>query len=311
MRAKDIWHLLKSAFFEWHADKVPRLGAALAFYTVFSLAPLLVIAIAVGGLVFGEDAAHGRLSAQMRGMLGKEGALAVEEIMAHSARRSGQGTWASALGAAALIFGASGVFGQLKDALNLIWEVEPKPDLSWWWTVRERVISFAMVGCIGFLLLVSLVFSALIGAASDRMADFFSVPPRALYLMDWTVTLGIITLLFAIIYTTLPDAIIPWRYVWIGAFITAILFTFGKTLIGLYLGNAAVGSAFGAAGSLAIVMLWTYYSAQIVLFGAELTEVYARFSGWTVVPAPHARRIPCPEPHEPSRPLPDAPVQAS
>lgn len=296
MRANDIGHLLWAAFLKWQADKVPRLGAALAFYTVFSLAPLLVIAITIGGLVFEKDAASGHVSAKLRGLLGPEGAVAVEAAVTHLATRSEQGTWASLLGIAALVFGGSGVFGQLKDSLNTIWEVEPKPDLSWAWLVREYAISFAMVGCIAFLLLVSLVFSAIASAASEKMAEFFSVPPRALFIIDWTVTLGIITLLFAVIFKTLPDAMIAWRHVWIGAFITAILFTIGKTLIGLYLGNAAVGSAYGAAGSLAIVMLWTYYSAQIVLFGAELTAVYARFSGSAIVPAPHARRIPCPDP---------------
>jgi membrane protein len=300
MRIKDIWHLLKSAFYEWQADKVPRLGAALAFYTAFSLAPLLVIAIAIGGSVFGEEVAQQRVSSELRAMFGKSVAAAVEEFVENSSRQSEQSRWASALGIAALIFGGSGVFGQLKDALNLIWEVEPKPDLSWWWVLRERALSFAMVGCIGFLLLVSLVFSAMIGAASERLTGFFAVPPRALFIIDWTVMLGIITILFAIIFKTLPDALIAWRHVWIGAFITAILFTLGKTLIGLYLGNTAIGSAYGAAGSLAIVMLWTYYSSQIILFGAELTEEYARFSGCAIVPARYARRVPCPDQRGPS-----------
>jgi membrane protein len=296
MRIKDIWQLLKSAFHEWQADKAPRLGAALAFYTAFSLAPLLVIAIAIGGSVFGEEVAQKRVSAELRAMFGQSVAGAVEEFVENSSRQSEQSRWAGALGIAALIFGGSGVFGQLKDALNVIWEVEPRPDLSWWWVIRERAVSFAMVGCIGFLLLVSLIFSAMIGAASEKLTGFLAVPPRALFLIDWTVMLGIITILFAIIFKTLPDAVIAWRHVWIGAIITAILFTLGKTLIGLYLGNTAIGSAYGAAGSLAIVMLWTYYSSQIILFGAELTEEYARFSGCAIVPARYARRVPGPDP---------------
>jgi membrane protein len=296
MRANDVGHVLWTAFLKWQSDKVPRLGAALAFYTVFSLAPLLVIAITIGGMFFGEEAAEGRVAVELRGMFGAETADAIEKMVDHSARRVEQGAWAGLLGVVALVFGGSGVFGSLKDSLNTIWEVEPRPDLSWLWFFRDYVISFAMVGCIGFLLLVSLVFSAVTSAASERVAAYFEVPARVLILVDWTVTLGIITLLFAVIFKTLPDAIIAWRHVWLGAFVTAILFTIGKSLIGLYLGNAAVGSAYGAAGSLAIVMLWTYYSAQIVLFGAELTVVYARASGSAIVPAPHARKIPCPDP---------------
>ena len=272
------WGLLKQTYLDWSDDKAPRLGAALAYYTIFSLAPLLVVALAVAGLVFGPEAAKGQLDTELQGFLGKEGAEGVQAMIAR-ANEPAASKWAAGIGLGALLLGASAVFGQLKDALNTIWEVEAKPGggvVGW---LKTRFLSFSMVVVIGFLLLVSLAASAVVSAFGSWFQD--DVPGRGLLLQTANIVVSfvVVTFLFALLFRFLPDAKVAWHDVWIGAAVTAVLFTLGKYLIGLYLGRAAVGTTFGAAGSLVIVLLWTYYSAQILFMGAEFTQVYARMYG--------------------------------
>ena len=278
---KNAWELLKETGKEWSEDKVPRLGAALAYYTVFSIAPLLIIAIAVAGLVFGTEAAQGSVQAQLSSFLGKDAAEAIGGMIAN-ARKPSSGIIATILGLVTLLFGASGVFGQLKDAMNTIWGVEAKPGRGIMGIISERFLSFTMVLGIGFMLLVSLMLSTGLDAVKGRV---FGEDLGILFqVLNFVVSFGVITLLFALMYKILPDAEIQWRDVWIGAAVTALLFTIGKFLISLYISKSAPGSAYGAAGSLILILLWIYYSAQILFFGAEFTQVYANRFGSHVVP---------------------------
>jgi membrane protein len=279
--------LVKEAVSDWLEDKAPRLGAALAYYTVFSIAPLLVIALAVAGRVFGDEAAKSQIDEQLAGLLGAEGAAAVQSMIA-AANKPQAGAIASIIGGIALVFGASGVFGQMKDALNSIWEVEPKPGRGIWGVIRDRFLTFAMVLGIVFLMLVTLLVSATLAALTSSVTDYLPGPDVLANALDVAVSLGVVTLLFALIFKYLPDAEIAWKDVWLGAAVTAVLFTIGKYAIGLYLGTAGVGSAYGAAGSIVIVLLWAYYSSQILFFGAELTQAYARMYGSQIKPAPDA-----------------------
>jgi membrane protein len=282
--------LLKQTVADWSEDKAPRLGAALAYYTVFSLAPLLVISVALAGLFVDPDQAQAVMDEQVRGFLGEGGQAAVQ-AMVEGARKPTGGVIATVVGIVALLFGASGVFGQLQDALNTIWEVEPKPGRGVWGILRDRFLSFGMVLGIGFLLLVSLVLSSLITAAGNLARDLLPGPDALLHGINLAVSFGVVTLLFAAIFKLLPDVRIAWRDVWIGAAGTAVLFTIGKYLISLYLGYAAPESTYGAVGSLIAVLLWTYYSAQILLLGAEFTQAYARMYGSQIKPAANARRV--------------------
>jgi membrane protein len=282
------WAILKEASMEWVADKAPRLGAALAYYTIFSLAPLLVIAIGVAGIVFGKEAAQGQIAAQVEKLVGQQGGEAIQ-AMVESGSKPGTGVLGTVLGIAMLFFGAAGLFGQLQDALNTIWEVQPKPGRGVWGFIRDRFLSLSMVLGVAFLLLVSLIVSSALAAIGGLLGDWQTgfVGLAITTLLD----LLVITTLFALIYRFLPDAIISWRDVWLGAALTAALFTLGKFLIGLYLGQAGVGSAYGAAGSLAVLLIWLYYASQIFLFGAELTKAYANQFGSRVIPKEHAEPI--------------------
>ncbi len=279
MRAKFIWNLLRETFTEWQADKVSLWAAALAYYTAFSLAPLLVIAIAIAGAVFGQEAAQGEIVGQIQGLVGKQGAEAIQAMLQNAQRPGSGGAVATAIGIGALLLGASGVFGQLQDALNAIWHVEPKPGRGMKFFIQNRFMSFAMVLVIGFLLLVSLVLSAGLAAFSSIFGHLFPNVAILGQLLNFAISFGVVTLLFALIYKVLPDVKIPWRYLWIGAIVTALLFNIGKFLIGLYLGSSSVSSTYSAAASLGIILLWVYYSAQILLFGAEFTKVYAMKRG--------------------------------
>lgn len=282
MRSRAItprmfWGLLKATYAEWNKDNVPRLGAALAYYTVFSLAPLLIIVIAIAGLAFGQEAAQGQIVDQIQGLVGRDGAEAIESMIEH-ARTKSTGIIATIIGVAMLLFGASGAFGQLQDALNTIWDVTPKPGRGVTGMVRDRLFSFVMVVGMGFLLLVSLVLSAAIAALAEYLNQWMA-SATLWQMVNIVLSLAIITLLFAMTYKVLPDVKLAWSDVWIGAGFTAVLFTIGKTLIGLYLGTSSIGSAYGAAGSIVIILIWVYYSAQILLFGAEFTYVYATSVG--------------------------------
>jgi len=281
------WQVLKTTFSDFQEDKATRLAAALAYYTIFSIAPLLLIVLAVAGFVFGEEAVSARMDEEMRGFVGESGAQVLQDMVAH-ARKPGAGILASTIGVVLLIFGATGVFAQLKDALNTIWEVEPAPGRGWWRTIRDRVLSFAMVLCIGFILLVSLVVSAALAAAQEWMGNLIPGPDAVVHVLNYVASLLVIALLFALIFKYLPDAQVAWRHVWLGALATAALFTLGKLAFGLYLGQGTIGSTYGAAGSVIVVLLWAYYSAVILFLGAEFTQAHARSSGAAIQPAEDA-----------------------
>ncbi len=288
MTIQGMWALVKEAGSESLADRVPRLGAALAFYTTFALAPLLVIVVAIAGLIFGRKAAEGRLLGEMRSLVGNEGADALQSLVA-AAGQPGAGTLASIVGGLILLFGAVGLFVELQDALNTIWKVEPKPGRGLWVIMRGRILSFSLVLGSAFLLLVSLVVSAAMSAMSGLFEGAqSSLIPHAI---QWIVSFGVIMGLFAMIYRLLPDAEIAWRDVWFGAAVTSVLFTVGKSLIGLYLGQTATTSVYGAAASFVVLLLWNYYTAQIFLFGAELTKAHAIQFGSGIVPAPYAEAV--------------------
>lgn len=273
--------LLKQTFSEFLNDKVPRLGAALAYYTTFSIAPLLVIAIALAGALFGKEAVAGHLKHELTNLLGRDGAEGLQAMIAAAGKERHAGPISSVLGVIALIFGATGVFLELKDSMNTNWKVRAPERNFLWSAIRDRLLSFAMVLSIAFLLLVSLILSALLAA----FGQWLPVPESWATFTDFIVSTAVITFLLMLIFKYLPDADVAWREVWLGALVTAILFAVGKYLIGLYLGSAGISSAYGAAGSLAVLLLWTYYSSQILFLGAELTKVYARLTGDRMIAA--------------------------
>jgi membrane protein len=280
--------LFKQTFNDWLEDKAPRLAAALAYYTLFAIAPLLIIVIAVAGLVFGAEAARGQIMAQIGGIVGESGVEAIQDIVASASEDRSTGIAATVLGLFTLLVGATGVFGQLQDALNTIWEVKPKPRERWTDVIKERFAPFTMVVGIAFLLLVSMVVSAGVAALGEYVTTMLPGVEIAAHAATFLLSFAVITLLFAMIYKILPDAKIAWSDVWIGAAVTALLFSVGKFLIGLYIGKSSAESAYGAAGSLVVVLLWVYYSAQILFFGAEFTQVYARERGSGIRPKENA-----------------------
>ncbi len=282
---KTIFDLLKETVTEWQNDKASRLAAALAYYTIFSIAPLLIVVVAIAGLVAGQEAAMGMLDEQIQGLVGRESADFIQEMLKNARQPEGN-IIATIIGLATLLLGAIGVFGQLKDALNTVWGIQPKPTNGIIAFLKGNLLSFTMVLGIGFLLMVSLVLSAILAAVS---AFTNSLIPGAEFLMqivNFLIGFGITTLLFAMIYKILPDTDIAWRDVWVGAAITSLLFSLGRFLIGLYLGNSTIGSTYGAAGSLAVILVWVYYSAQLLLLGAEFTQVFARRHGSFAPAAP-------------------------
>ena len=285
---RDLWSMLKEAGNSFIEDKAPRLGAALAYYTIFSLAPLLVIVLAVAGFLFGKQAAEGQVKGQIEELVGEDGGKAIEQML-KSADQPQTGTLATTIGVGMLLFGAAVLFGQLQDALNTIWGVQPKAGRGIMGILRDRFLSFTMVFGTAFLLLVSLVVSAALSALGRVSGEWgLSVGGHAL---NVGLSLVVVTVLFAMIYRFLPDAKIAWKDVWFGAAITAVLFTAGKYLIGLYLGKTGTASAYGAAGSLAVLLIWLYYSSQIFLFGAELTKSYANLFGSRIVPKDYAEPV--------------------
>jgi membrane protein len=269
-------------------DQAPTLGAALAYYTIFSLAPLLVITISIAGLAFGREAAEGQIFDQLRGLLGEESGRAMQVIVQNASQEPKTGVLATIIGFALLLFGASGVFGQLQTSLNAIWGVQPKPGRGILGIIHDRILSFGFILVVGFLLLVSLLLTAAISFAGQRFGEMIVGMEALVQLLNTILSLAVITLLFAMMFKFLPDAKIAWRDVWIGAFITALLFTIGKFALGVYLGRSGVASSYGAAGSLIVLLLWVYYSSQIVFFGAEFTQVYANRFGSHVSPANNA-----------------------
>jgi membrane protein len=281
------WKLLKSAALDWDEDNASRLAAALAYYTLLSMAPLLVLAVATTGLFFGEDAARGQIAGQLSASIGPTAAEALQDVLAH-ARAPEAGIVSGAIGFVTLFFGASGVFAELQGALNQIWEVAPKPDRGWRGIVRDRFFSFAMVVGVGFLLLASMLLTAVLSALGTLLEESLPGGEPVWQLGNLVFSLALVAGLFALIFKVVPDAKVRWRDVWFGATATAFLFTVGKLALGLYLGGAAVVSAYGAAGSLVALVVWTYYSTQILFFGAELTQAHARMRGAAIEPTANA-----------------------
>jgi membrane protein len=288
---KNGWSLLKDAATEWSNDKAARLGAALSYYTIFSLAPVLLMVIAVAGMVLGAKAAQGKIVAQLSGLLGTDAAKAIQTML-EKASQHGSGILATAIGFVTLIVGATGVMIELQDALNTVWKVVPKPGRGVLGILRDRLLSFGIVLGFGFLLLVSLVLSAAVSVLDSWIGGLIPGWVVMGYVLSYGLSLGLVALVLAAIFKILPDVKMAWSDVWVGAVVTSLLFHAGKFGISVYIGKAGVASAFGAAGSLAVLLVWIYYSSQIVLFGAEFTRVYANRYGTHVVPDDNAVQVP-------------------
>ncbi len=294
MNAKTLWRIMRNAADGWWNDNIPHFGAAISYYTMFALAPILVVAIAIAGFAFGADAVRGEIVGQIEGLVGHSGAVAVQSMLKGASNRS-SGILATVIGLVTLFLGATGLFLELQTALNAIWRVKPKTDAGLRGMVRQRAVSFGLVIGVGFLLLVSLVVSAALSALDKYVGDIFPGYVVLGQALNVIVSLAVITVLFAMIYRTLPDVRLEWRDVWTGSLVTAALFTIGKSLIGLYLGRSTTASSYGAAGSVVVLLLWINYSSQIVLLGAEFTRAWVHESGGRPQPQPFAAE--CPDPN--------------
>ncbi len=272
------WEIVADATRGWFNDDAMSLGAAIAFYTIFSLAPLAIVVIALAGLVFGDDAARGALVDQLATLIGQDSAQTVQDMIARAGSR-GSSIWASLFGILTIIVGATTVFAELQTALNRVWKASLPQESAITWLVKVRLKALALIGAIGFLLIVSLVVSAALAAFGQWAARYLPALPTLLWLFDVITSWSVLTVLFALMYRILPDTRIPWMDVWLGAAVTAFLFAVGKFLIGFYLGTSGVASIYGAAGSFVLILLWVYYSAAIFLFGAELTRAYSERIG--------------------------------
>lgn len=289
-----LWWVLKHAFIGWWNDNVPRLGASLAYYTLFALSPTLIIAISVAGLVFGAEAVRGDVVGQIQGLVGQQGAQAVQAMIEGASKRSSS-ILATVLGSVTAFLGATGAFIELQTALNAIWRVKPRPGTGVKDFLVQRLISFGLVVGVGFIMLVSLLVNAALAGLNRYLGNIFPTLTALWEAVNVLVSLGVETLLFAMVYKVLPDVRLGWRDVWVGALVTAAFFSIGKQVIGLYLGTSSVASSYGAAGSVVVLLIWVYYSAQIVLLGAEFTRCYVeRFRG-APPPMKHAVRDPAPE----------------
>lgn len=285
------WKTLRQVMTNWGVHRCSTQSAALAFYTIFSLAPVLVVVITLAGFIWGQEAVRGQIFDEFKGLMGPDAALLVQEVL-QSAARPASGRIAAVIGIVTLMLGATAVFGQLQEALNTVWAVEPKPGAALTTLLRKRLHSFTLVIGIGFLLAVSLVLSAALTGFSRYLEHRLDLPVDFLQVANFVVSFVVITLLFAMTYRILPDVKIGWRDVWLGSVLTALLFVVGKTLIGLYLGRTGVVSAYGAAGSLVVILLWVYYSALIFFFGAELSRVHSRQYRPRAKPEEGAVRVP-------------------
>jgi membrane protein len=295
MNIKQVWTLVKSSVSSWLDDYAPSMGAALAYYTVFSIAPLLLIVISTAGLVFGEEAVRGEIFGQLRGLMGDQGAAAVEGLLA-SVSEPEEGTAGAVVGTVLLLIGATTVFGELQNAFDRIWQAPGKDkEGGIWGLIRGRLLSFGMILGIGFLLMVSLVFNAAVAALGKWWGGFFSDLEILVTTVNFIVSFILTTAVFAMLYKFMPRVKIQWKDVWAGAAVTALLFTIGKFLIGLYIGKSAVTSGFGAAGSLVVVLVWVYYSAQIFLLGVEFTWVYSHQHGSRKTPTASKSRDEVPQ----------------
>jgi len=294
MTVDDLWGVIKTAVSGWIDDYAQSMGAALAYYTMFSMAPLLLIVISIAGLVFGDEAARGEIFSQLEGMLGASGALAVQGLL-ESVRKPSESVTATVFGVVLLLIGATSVFGELQDALDRIWRAPVRAGQSGWWRlVQARLLSFGMILGIGFLLIVSLVASAALAALQKWWGPVFS-DWAAASIIEVVLSFLVTTVAFAMIYKIVPRVRIHWKDVWIGAATTSLLFTVGKLLIGVYIGRSGIASGFGAAASLVVVLVWVYYSAQIFLLGAEFTRAYAhKFGSRRDLPSEDTAAAVCP-----------------
>ncbi|MEX0653585.1 MAG: YihY/virulence factor BrkB family protein [Phycisphaeraceae bacterium] len=290
-QARQLWPATKEVVNRFIADQPFQLAAALSFYLLLSLAPLLLVVVGVAALVLGEQAARGELVGRIEGAVGRDGAEAVQTVLSH-AQQAGGGGVSLAIGLVTLLLGATTVFAQLQNSLNQIWHVQasPKKSNAVWTFLRTRLMALGVVLLIGLLLLASLVVSSLLAGFQEQLDNWLPGMGTVSRVLDFLATLVVVTLLIALLFKYLPDVKIDWQNVWVGAAVTAVLFGIGKFLIGWYLGQAGVGSAYGAAGSLVVLLVWVYYSALILFFGAEITQVYARRAGARIEPAEYAER---------------------
>ena len=284
--AKGYLGLFKTAAVDWMDDKAPRLGAALAFYTIFSLAPLMTIVITIASLWYTENAGH-QVFTQMASVIGQESAKGLEQMLIQQGEKK-SGVFTAISAGLMLLIGATGVFVQLQDSLNEIWEVKPKPGQGIMGFIRHRMLSFAMILGVAFLLLSSLLLSTALAAVGKYFSHLVGDMNWLFQMLNMVLSFGVITLLFALMFKYVPDAKVAWKDVWFGAIITSVLFTIGKFGLGMYLGKSSVVSSYAAAGALLVVLLWVYYTSQIVFYGAELTQAYAYAVGRAVEPSAHA-----------------------
>jgi membrane protein len=295
MNLKAFVQLSKEAVSEWSADNASRLSAALAYYTIFSIAPLLIIILGITGLIFGDEAGRGQVMEQLGGVMGPEGASAIQDIL-KGAQHPTSGIIATIISFVVLAFTASGVFYELHNSLNTIWDVQRKSEGGIFNVIKTRLPSFSILPVLGFILIVSLVVSTALASFGGLIGNILPGAQYMLYFINFVISFLVIAFLFALIYKILPDVEIRWRDVWVGAAVTSLLFVIGKFAIGLYLGKSGIASTYGAAGSLVILLAWVYYSAQIFFFGAEVTQVYANKFGSKIVPSAEAEPLPREEP---------------
>lgn len=281
---KEVIALAKETFTQWSSDNATRLSAALAYYAVFSIAPILIIIIAIVALIYGQEAAQGQIAGELRNWVGGDTAAAIQSWVQEAGKSKSTGIWATIIGFVVLLLGATTFFGELKNALNTIWGVTASPGHAISAIVRDKVLSFSMVLSIAFLLLVSLVISSLLAGLSGWLATLISLPPILWKVVDFLLSFTITTTLFAMIFKILPNVQLRWKDVYPGAALTALLFTIGKSGIAWYLGTSSPGSSFGAAGSVIIILLWVYYVTCILFFGAEFTKVFRKRYGGEVLP---------------------------
>jgi len=285
---KGLWEVLKDSFSGFAEHKIPKLAASLAYYTVFSLGPLLLVIISLASFFLGREAIEGSIYTQMKGFVGPEAAAQIQEIVKNAAVDE-KGGFAATIGIIALLIGATTMFAELQDSINSIWCLKTKPKQGIWLLIKTRLLSFGLVGALGFLLLVSLAVSAIISGLSQRLEQMFpDIGVVVMFIINMVITLGIITVLFAVIFRVLPDADIQWKDVWAGAIATAILFLAGKFAISFYIGQSDIGSTYGAAGSFVILLIWIYYSSIILYFGAVFTRSYDMKFGSEIRPNKYA-----------------------
>lgn len=287
-RIKGVWKYVKQVFYEFGQDDILKYSASLAYYTIFSLAPLLIVIISVCGILFGRDAIQGHVYAQINGLVGSEAAIQIQDTI-KKIHYTGHNIFASIVSIIVLIIGATGIFGEVQDSLNKIWGLKIKTRKTWWKLILNRILSFSLILSIGFVMIVSLLLNALVAAFGNFLGRYASEFSAVLIqLTDSVLSFVATTFLFSLMFKMLPDAKIKWKDVLIGGMITSIFFTLGKLAIGLYLGRSNLGSVYGAAGSVMIIMVWVYYSSIILYLGAEFTKVYAKLYGGKIIPNEYA-----------------------